>query len=56
MIAVTTSTKTDNPKIVLAGVEAGAKIFVELSGEAAGAAAGEAAIAAATYQKKNPNP
>jgi hypothetical protein len=29
----------DNPKMVFAGVDAGAKIFVELSGELAGSAA-----------------
>jgi hypothetical protein len=51
MIPVNTSTKTDNPKIVFAGVDAGAKIFVELNGEPAGSAA----AAAATYQKKNAN-
>jgi hypothetical protein len=39
MTPVTESTKRDNPKIVFAGVEAGAKIFVELNGEVAGSAA-----------------
>ena len=48
MIPVTTRTKTDNPKIVFAGVDAGAKILVELTGEPAGSAA-----AATMYQKKS---
>jgi hypothetical protein len=42
MTPVTESTKTDNPKIVFAGVEAGEKIFVELNREAAGSAAARA--------------
>jgi hypothetical protein len=33
MSAVMASTNIDKPKMVLAGVEAGAKIFVELKGE-----------------------
>jgi hypothetical protein len=44
MAPVTESTKMDNPKIVFAGVEAGAKIFVELNGEVAGSAAAAAAM------------
>src|SRR5580693_1272845 len=35
IVAVTASTKTDRPKIVLAGVDTGAKIFVGLSGGSA---------------------
>jgi hypothetical protein len=38
------STNIDNPKIVCAGVDAGAKIFVELTGEAAGWVAAAAAM------------
>ena len=37
--AVTASTKMDKPKMVFAGVDAGAKIFVELNGESGAAAA-----------------
>ena len=33
MTAVTANTNIDKPKIVFAGVDAGAKIFVELTGE-----------------------
>jgi hypothetical protein len=33
MTTVTASTKMDNPKLVFAGVDAGAKIFVELTGD-----------------------
>ena len=39
MTAVTASTNRDKPKMVFAGVEAGAKIFVELNGESGAAAA-----------------
>src|SRR5215831_547636 len=35
---VTTSTNSDNPKMLFAGVDAGAKIFVELNGAFAGSA------------------
>jgi hypothetical protein len=44
MTPVTESTKIDNPKMVFAGVDAGAKILVELSGGLAGSAAAAAAI------------
>ena len=47
MTAVTASTNMDKPKIVFAGVDAGAKIFVELNGES-----GAAAAAVATKQKR----
>src|SRR6266567_8788988 len=49
MIPVKISTKTDNPKIVFAGVEDGAKMLVELNGEAVGPAAAAAVI----HQKKD---
>jgi hypothetical protein len=39
------STKRDNPKIIFAGVDAGAKIFVELIGKRAGSPAATAAMA-----------
>jgi len=39
MAPVTASTNRDSPKIDLAGVDAGAKIFVGLKGEAASAKA-----------------
>jgi hypothetical protein len=39
MAAVTASTKTDNPKIDLAGVETGAKMFVGLIAGTAGSVA-----------------
>src|ERR1700730_15514206 len=45
MAAVTASTKTDSPKIDLAGVETGAKIFVGLTDGAAGSVAAAAATA-----------
>jgi hypothetical protein len=48
MSPVTERTSRDNPKIIFAGVDAGAKIFVELSGKVAGSAA-----ARATDQKRN---
>jgi hypothetical protein len=47
MVAVTASTKRDNPKIELAGVETGEKILVELDGWFGGIAK-----AAVTGQKK----
>jgi hypothetical protein len=50
MSPVIESTKRENPKIVLAGADAGAKIFVELSGKLAGSAA-----ATAIDQNRNMN-
>jgi hypothetical protein len=48
MAAVRASTNMDKPKIVFAGVDAGAKILVELIGESAVAEA-----ATTTKQNKN---
>jgi hypothetical protein len=45
---VTDSTNIDNPKIVRAGVDAGAKILVELTGEPA-----DSAAAATMHQNKS---
>ena len=45
MAAVTASTKTDSPKMDLAGVETGSKMFVGLIDGAAGSVAAAAAVA-----------
>jgi hypothetical protein len=51
MSPVTVSTNMDKPKMVFAGVVAGAKIFVELKGEPAGSEA----AAKATQQNRKAN-